>query len=63
MEVKLKRARKSWITDKGATHANKSLSQLNVLKNNTEKFGAYSEKKQAKVNKEITSLTTYINSL
>lgn len=60
---KVKRARKSWIANKGADHANKSLTQLNVLKNNTEKFNSLSAENQTKVNNEITSVTNYINSL
>ena len=60
---KLKRARKSWIANKGADHANKSLTQLNVLKNNTERFNSLSAENQTKVNNEITSVTNYINSL
>jgi hypothetical protein len=60
---KIKRARKSWITNKGSDHANKSLTQLNVLKNNTEKFNSLSAENQTKVNNEITSVTNYINSL
>lgn len=60
---KIKRARKSWIANKGSTHANKSLTQLNTLKNKTEKFSTLSTENQTKVNNEITSVTNYINSL
>ena len=60
---KIKRARKAWIADKGSTFANKSLTQLNTLKNDTEKFNTLSAENQTKVNNEITSVTNYINSL
>lgn len=60
---KIKRARKAWVANKGSTFANKSLTQLNVLKNNTEKFNSLSAENQTKVNNEITHVTNYINSL
>lgn len=60
---KIKRARKSWIQNKGVDKANTMLTRLNVLKNNTEKFNSLSAENQTKVNNEITSVTNYINSL
>jgi hypothetical protein len=60
---KITRARKSWIANKGSTFANKSLTQLNDLKENTEKFNTLSDENQTKVNNEITHVTNYINSL